>query len=218
MEDQASEQVMNFIPGPHSLSAQRAHEHHRLFAGRGPQVLHFRQKNALPRQPSGAEVGKPVGLENEERSTGGGEEAAASPPPGDSPPRGTRFAARRRARFVRPPIPATSLAPRAGPRDARPPLTLPTAPARAPGPGTTTPHRSPRSALRAPGPESPAPPPSALTGTCSGLSLGATVMSESESESCPSSMSPASCAIFPRRGVAGREGTSGGAAGWSGWL
>lgn len=159
MEDQASEQVMNFIPGPHSLSAQRAHEHHRLFAGRGPQVLHFRQKNALPRQPSGAEVGKPVGLENEERSTGGGEEAAASPPPGDSPPRGTRFAARRRARFVRPPIPATSLAPRAGPRDARPPLTLPTAPARAPGPGTTTPHRSPRSALRAPGPESPAPPP-----------------------------------------------------------
>lgn len=55
--------------------------------------------------------------------------------------------------------------------------------------------------------------PSALTGTGSGLSLGATVMSESESETCPSSMSPASCAIFPRRGAAGREGTSGGAAG-----
>ena len=157
MEDQASEQVMNFIPGPHSLSAQRARERHRLFAGRCPQVLHFRQKNALPGQLSGAEVGKPVGLENEERSTGGGEETAARPPPGGSPSRGPRFAARRRARFVRPPTPAASPAPRAGPRDARPPLTLPAAPARAPGPGTPAPHRSPGSTLRAPGPESPAP-------------------------------------------------------------
>lgn len=38
-----------------------------------------------------------------------------------------------------------------------------------------------------------------LTAICIGLSLGTTVMSESESESCPSSMSPASSAIFPRR-------------------
>lgn len=44
-------------------------------------------------------------------------------------------------------------------------------------------------------------PPFLLTATCSGLSLDATVMSESESESCPSSMSPASNAIFPMRGA-----------------
>lgn len=46
--------------------------------------------------------------------------------------------------------------------------------------------------------------PFTLTSTCSGVSLGVTVMSESESESCPSSMSPASCAIFPRRRAARR--------------
>lgn len=45
--------------------------------------------------------------------------------------------------------------------------------------------------------------PFTLTSTCSGVSLGVTVMSESESESCPSSMSPASCAIFPRRRARG---------------
>lgn len=91
--------------------------------------------------------------------------------------------------------------PRAPPRRERRPGCLPAAaaPARAARAPRPPRRRLPRPGLRAPSP---------LTGTCSGLSLGATVMSESESESCPSSMSPASCAIFPRRGA--RESTSGG--------
>lgn len=64
-----------------------------------------------------------------------------------------------------------------------------------------------------PGRAPPAPIPSlprapSLTAICRGLSLGTTVMSESESESCPSSMSPASSAIF--RGAQGQESASGG--------
>lgn len=94
---------------------------------------------------------------------------------------------------------ADSSAPRAGPEDARRALTLSARPARAEGRLRLLAARAPPSQPRVTRPSS------ALTGTGSGLSLGATVMSESESESCPSSMSPASCAIFPRRRAAGRR-------------
>lgn len=59
--------------------------------------------------------------------------------------------------------------------------------------------------LAAPGAQPRLPRALPLTATCVGLSLGTTVMSESESESCPSSMSPASSAIFPRRAGSGER-------------
>lgn len=122
-----------------------------------------------------------------------------APPPGRRGPRGTPGPGRPAAAhpYSRPPLPAVT-APHASPSPALPRPLLAARPARSRLRTTRLPFT--------------------LTGTCSGLSLGATVMSESESESCPSSMSPASCAIFPRRGAAGQENTSGAAAGRAGGL
>jgi hypothetical protein len=78
--------------------------------------------------------------------------------------------------------------------DPRPPTQCIPDPARASHSGRASPGVQPR-LPRAP----------SLTAICRGLSLGTTVMSESESESCPSSMSPASSAIFPRRAGSGER-------------
>lgn len=175
--------------------------------------------------------GHSVSLENPERHTAGGEETAVRPPAEGRKPRRPAWQQHAGSGFGSPAV--------ASPPSASPP---PPGPACLDPAGDTRPrliHTAarpfPQSRLRMPAPHPHHRPPLlaagaarsrlrmtllpfTLTGTCNGLSLGATVMSESESESCPSSMSPASCAIFPRRGAAGQESTSGGAAGRSGWL
>lgn len=221
---------MDFIPGFQFPSPIRAKRSARgCFCPLSPGST-FSASSAGPGHPNQATVGgilpqfrKPRAAPCRRRRAG---RTPASRRPQASPP---SLATRSQVRVptARRGVPAQRLPPAAGARGgrparvARPPLSYivarPFPQSRLHTPAPHPPRRRPllaarpaRSRLRT------TRLPFTLTGTCSGLSLGATVMSESESESCPSSMSPASCAIFPRRGAAGQENTSGAAAGRAG--